>query len=380
MSAISARRPIAIIGSVDIQRSDYDPPIRNSPQAPAAGRALGKALAEAEYPILVFSSSPNYLECHIVDGYVQSGKAKPKSIIMLYPRQKDPNIHGEFPEQQTSPALFDQRTDSHPRWEASYYQSLPGVDGLLVLGGGRATLIMGLMALADKVPIVSLGTFGGSAEEIWAMMGDKNWIDTADRQEMGRGGWSDDSATGLIASLEKQKTRLESMKEENKSLAQQQQLDRKRRSQRALLFGAIGAVLTVLGVFGSPDFFGAKTWLVLYAACFVAVPICAGIAGSMFYTLRRAVARPPSIEEAQAHGFWAGLGSAVLFFVSQVTSNRQITNLHNAVVQGIGGLDILLLFSLTIAFVAGLTYEAVFGKWEAIDASRSAALDGQLRQ
>ena len=71
----------------------------------------------------------------------------------------------------------------------------------------------------------------------------------------------------------------------------------------------------------------------------------------------------------------AGLGSAVLFFVSQVTSNREITSLHEAVIQGVGGLDILLLFSLTIAFVAGLTYEAVFGKWEAVDASRSALIE-----
>jgi hypothetical protein len=62
-----------------------------------------------------------------------------------------------------------------------------------------------------------------------------------------------------------------------------------------------------------------------------------------------------------------GLSSAILFFVSQVTSNRQITNLHDSIVKGTGGLDILLLFSLTIAFVAGPTYEAVFGKREAVD-------------
>ena len=64
-----------------------------------------------------------------------------------------------------------------------------------------------------------------------------------------------------------------------------------------------------------------------------------------------------------------------MFFVSQVTSNREIASLHEAVIQAVGGLDILLLFSLTIAFVAGLTYEAVFGKWEAVDASRSALIE-----
>ena len=78
-------------------------------------------------------------------------------------------------------------------------------------------------------------------------------------------------------------------------------------------------------------------------------------------------------------GFWAGLGSAILFFVSQVTSNREIASLHKAVLEGVGGLDILLLFSLTIAFVAGLTYEAVFGKWEAVDTSRSTLLESGVK-
>jgi hypothetical protein len=61
----------------------------------------------------------------------------------------------------------------------------------------------------------------------------------------------------------------------------------------------------------------------------------------------------------------------VSFFVSQVTANRDIKSLSQAVIEGVGGLDILLLFSLMIGFVSGLTYEAVFGKWEAVDASRA---------
>lgn len=370
-----SKRPIAIIGSVDTKRADYDPPLKNIAEAPNAGRALGRALAESEHPILVFSSSSDFLEAYIVEGYVQSRKAKEKSIIMLYPRKKDPKIHGDFAEQSTQPGLFDPRTDTHPRWEASYYQSLPDVEGLLMLGGGHATLIMGLMALANMTPIVSLATFGGNAEEIWSMLTDKPWIETVDRQEMGRGSWSDDRARGLVASLGRQREKLDAIQKEKEAVAEKRQQDRSQRSRWAVIYGVIAAVLTVLGVFGSPALFGEKVWLLLYALCFAAIPICAGMAGAMFYTLRRAMAHPPSIGEAQAHGFWAGLGSAVLFFVSQVTSNREIASLHKAVVQGLGGLDILLLFSLTIAFVAGLTYEAVFGKWEAVDASRSALIE-----
>jgi hypothetical protein len=81
------KKPIAIIGSIDAKRTDYDPPLKNTPQARAAGCALGKALAEAAHPILVFSSSPDFIEAYIVEGYVQSRKAQAKSIIMLYPRK-----------------------------------------------------------------------------------------------------------------------------------------------------------------------------------------------------------------------------------------------------------------------------------------------------
>jgi hypothetical protein len=370
-----SKKPIAIIGGADAGRMNYDPPLKNIPGAPTSGRALGKALAEFGHPILVFSSSKDFLEAHVVEGYVQSGKAKEKSIIMLYPRDKDPKIHSDFAEQSTQPRLFDPRIDVHPRWEASFFQSLPDVEGLLLLGGGHATLVMGLMALANKMPIVSLATFGGSAEEIWAMMADKLWIDTGDRQEMGRGSWSDDRATDLVASLGRQRAKLDEIRSEKEAVARKQQQDRNLRSRRAIVYGVIAAILTVSGVFGSPSIFGPKIWLAFYAFCFASIPICAGMAGAMFYTLRRAAAHPPSIGEAQAHGFWAGLGSAILFFVSQVTSNRAITSLPDAVMKGVGGLDILLLFSLMIAFVAGLTYEAVFGKWEAVDASRSTLIE-----
>jgi hypothetical protein len=369
------KKPIAIIGSIDAKRTDYDPPLKNTPQARAAGCALGKALAEAAHPILVFSSSPDFIEAYIVEGYVQSRKAQAKSIIMLYPRKKDPAIHGDFAEQQTHPQLFDPTTDTHPRWEVSYYQSLPDVDGVLMIGGGRASLIMGLMALANRTPIVSLATFGGNAEEIWAMLNAKQWIETADRQEMGRGSWTDDSAPILIDSLERQRAKLEAFQKEKGAVLAKQQRDKSRRSLFALVFGVLATILTILGVFGNAAIFGEKTWLAVYALCFAGIPISAGMAGAMFYTLRRAAARPPSIGEALAHGFWAGLGSAILFFVSQVTSNRQITSLDDAVINGASGLNILLLFSLTIAFVAGLTYEAVFGKWEAVDASRSTLIE-----
>jgi hypothetical protein len=93
-----SQKPIAIIGSVDPNRTDYDPALKNANTASGTARALGKELARAKHPILVFSSNPSFVEANIVAGYVASGEALSKSIIMLYPRDRDPTVHGDFPE------------------------------------------------------------------------------------------------------------------------------------------------------------------------------------------------------------------------------------------------------------------------------------------
>lgn len=368
-----SQKPIAIIGSADPARTDYDPVLKNVVDASGAARALGQELARGKHRILVFSSNPAFVEAHVVAGYVESGEALPKSIVTLYPKQRDPNVHGDFPEQATHPALFDHKSDPHPRWEVSYYQSLPNAKGILAIGGGRATLIMGLMALANRTPTVSLACFGGNSEEIWAIVARTRWITEDDANAMGRASWTDSMAATLITSFTRQREAIDKLARDQEAVAEQVQKNRDRRSIWAAGFGLFAALLTALGVFGSQLSAG-NTWLVVYALCFIAIPMSAGIAGAMFFTLRQlrhlgGVMQPPSVMETIAHGLWAGLGSAVLFFVSQVTANRDIQSLSKAVTEGVGGLDILLLFSLTISFIAGLTYEAVFAKWEAVDAS-----------
>lgn len=379
-----SQRPIAIIGAVDPEHSSYTPALKNVGVVRDAAHILGRELARAKHSILVFSNNPWYLEAHVVAGYVASGEARPKSIVVLYPKDRDPNIHGEFPEQKTHPTLFDPRIDPNSRWEASYYQSLPEVKGVLIVGGGSATLIMGLMALASRVPVVSLACFGGSSEEVWAMATNKPWIDPQDITEMGRARWADEMADKLVKSFDSQRANIEKLDRDRVAVVTRINNDREKRSQYATGLGIVSALLTALGVFGNQPFKGSVAWLVIYAICFITIPVSAGVAGSMFLTLRQSrslssLVHPPSIKETTAHGLWAGLGSAVLFFVSQVTANRDIKSLSQAVIEGTGGLEILLLFSLMIGFVAGLTYEAVFGKWEAVDASRAGVLEERPR-
>jgi hypothetical protein len=114
---------IAIVGNV-----------KTHPNAPEAAEALGSALAKARLRILVYSSGEDFLERHIVKGYVASQAAAKRSVQVRYA------LHGSkpaFPEQQTHAEVFDWRPDPSPDWEVSFYQSLSDADGILLMGGGR---------------------------------------------------------------------------------------------------------------------------------------------------------------------------------------------------------------------------------------------------
>jgi hypothetical protein len=66
---------ILIIGSADVSRSDYNPPLLNAAEAPRAAAEIGEALAKAGCRIVVFSSDPAYVEADVVRGFV-NGSAK----------------------------------------------------------------------------------------------------------------------------------------------------------------------------------------------------------------------------------------------------------------------------------------------------------------
>jgi hypothetical protein len=69
---------------------------------------------------------------------VQSGTAAPGSIEVRFP---DGAEAATFPECETHAAAFRFQPDTSQDWEVSFYRSLNDVDGLLLLGGGRSTLI-----------------------------------------------------------------------------------------------------------------------------------------------------------------------------------------------------------------------------------------------
>ena len=126
------RPKVAVVGSVDETRL-FDPPMTEPEKARQACEELGAGLAAAGWDLIVYSAKRGFVEADVVRGYVGSGKAMPGSIQVRAPIGKS-----GFDELSTHPEVFDPRADASSNWEVSYYRSLFGVDGVLLVGVGRS--------------------------------------------------------------------------------------------------------------------------------------------------------------------------------------------------------------------------------------------------
>lgn len=351
---------VAIVGSVDPQRKDYEPPLRNADVARQACEELGRELAKAGFRIIVYSSDPAYIEADIVRGYVASGLAKPNSIEIRYPQSKgDPP---SFPEQKTHKNVFAPCPDTRPNWQVSFYTSLEDAQGLLLIGGGSSCLITGIVAEMRRIPLVSVAIFGGSAQNVWALsLG--NLASQDERRTMGSPTWETDSAEKLVQALGNQGQRL--IAEEAK-LRQARQLEQKTVRNRAVTAGALvlaAVMLTILGTFlVSPP-------PVLFGVCFFGTPLLAGAAGGVarnLFDYFRGLPSPIKYATplAAVLGMSAGLISAVLFVIAQWASNPAVKDWSGSLPPG---LNLLIPFELVIGFIAGLTLEMVFTKLQGTD-------------
>ena len=155
---------IAIVGSADETRT-YNPPLLDHASARRTAELLGKALAERGFRMVVYDPSPNFIESDAVRGFVQANNLRPSSIVVEHPLgQKGPTA---FPEYATHLEVFKAEQDTSESWEVSFYRSLPRVDGVALIGGGQSTLVAGMVALTQGIPLVAFPAPGGKAQEIW---------------------------------------------------------------------------------------------------------------------------------------------------------------------------------------------------------------------
>jgi hypothetical protein len=332
---------IAVIGSLDADRA-YDPPLRDPQTGVRACRELGARLAAEGFGLTVYSSSPRFVEAAVVEGYAESGAARPQSIRLLAPMNAK---HKQFAAMTDRPQLFQVINDPSTDWEVSFYRSLASVAGVLLIGGGRSTYIAGLIALSLRTPIVTLANFGGAAQPVWDSL-DRIRNDATDEElQVMAGGWSDTSAATIVRSF----------KDQARRGAERAQSIRES-SERATVSLVVAAILFVLGVALIPFLFAIapKPWrnvAVLIAASLLVAPMGAiirNVMGRGQHWLRTAVL-----------GMVAGAVACLLFIVAQVATSPDA-------LQGAGART-LLLFVVPISFVAGLTFDAVYNKLIAQD-------------
>ena len=336
---------IAIVGSVDEARK-LDPPLKSPGQARNAAEAVGRALAEKNHRILVYTAEEAYLETLVVKGYVASGKAKPKSIVARFPIGNE----SEFAEYAAHPELFDLQRD-RTEWETSFYRSLRDVDGVMLIGGGRSTLITGLIAVTLRIPLVAALAYGGKAEEVWKVLGSAQDLPTAEEiNAMAKPGTTD-VAREWVDSLEAQRRA------------------RQRQSSSSQKIAALAAVLLISWVATLPAGFillksktpqGELPWpldAIFIALLFIA-PLIAGCSGA---TIRPLLPGQEGMTAGSSVlGAAAGAIASLLYVGAQLLSSGASGGSPNNFP--------LLLFGVGFGFIAGFTFDSVFKKLESVNA------------
>jgi len=347
---------IAIVGSYTVTRT-YDPPLlHDAATVKQAAEDLGRELAKLGYNIMVYSSDPTYIEADVVRGYILSGEAKPGSIQVRYPQVVAGKNPPSFPEQTTHGNVFDPVSDVHPTWQVSFYKSLKDANGIVVLGGANSALITGLIAQMNRTPLISIATFGGSAQVLWAMSVG-GLANDSERKLMNLPGWSSDSALKLVGVLSSQRERLFA---EELGLKRAAQLEERRSRIQSLIAGTLfiaAIVLTLLGTFSPP------TSPRIFGLLFFGTPLFAGAAGGIARNIYDSSYRgltygtTHSTFKVVLLGMIAGFIAAILFVLAQWASNPEIKNLGQTVPVG---LNLLIPFELLVGAIAGLTLESVF--------------------
>jgi hypothetical protein len=167
-------------------------------RAAQAARDLGRELAKAGFSIIVYSADLKFIEPYVVEGYIASGVATNNSIRVEYPPPPEGNT--DFPALKTHPNAFDLQPSVEPNWEVSFYNSLSAVEGILLVGGGRSTLITGLVGLGSRVTVLPIRSFGGFARNVWdKMRSNSDPLTQENMNRLARPDWNQDTAKEIVA-------------------------------------------------------------------------------------------------------------------------------------------------------------------------------------
>lgn len=346
---------IAIAGSADSQRT-YDPPMPDAVKTQQVAENLGQALAEAGCRLLVYS--PDYIERHVVRGFV--AKAKNNELIQVRcPPDQATKLFAE--EQADKP--FNRQIDRNKHWEATYYRSLRDAHGIILVGGGRSTLITGFLALGYRIPLLALASFGGAAQQVWEAISPGQDLPSSEDSNLMMKPWAPGLAKDWVESLLAQRQRRAT---EEKGL--KHALYRPAILSLVLLTAALLCV--TISLLGLAD---RKVYFLILLVCSALSGACGAIIRSLSAlvgVVQERLERYPPLTLTLAFGMIAGVIALALALLPQLVANPELLdvvpkNTTNA---------LMLLQSLIIGFVAGLTFDAVIRKLWVTDVVQTSAI------
>ncbi|MFG1761054.1 hypothetical protein [Micromonospora echinofusca] len=313
---------------------------------PGACEAVGRELARAGCNLVVFSSSDDYVEKDVVRGYLAALQAQDSATVMVKapidrvtPFDVPPHLKH----------VLRVLPDSAEEWEVSYYRAVLEADGLIVVGGGRATRIAGVLAVARRIPLITIAHFGGAALSVWQHL-DRHQNDaTPEAISRMAAPWGDDSAEQLVGSLLEQRSR---MQEAERAALQDQSRVRRARTVNGLVAAAAIAVALLTVVLA----YGTGTTLTAVGYLFGGSLLMA--AGGAL--INDASAEEPNLPWALARGMGAGTLASMLYMGSQTLTNPDPLD-----AEATRRLAWLL---MPLGLTAGYTLDKVFARLRNIDA------------
>jgi hypothetical protein len=330
---------IAIVGDVNPARA-FDPPMVDPPTAKRAAEALGAELAQRGARLLVYGGP--FLEADVVRGFVAGKPSKDHVVVKWYSEDEKPP---PFAEEATHGKLFETHSEKGADWEIAFYRSIARANGLIIIGGAKATGIVGQLAIGIRMPILALAEFGGAAKKVWNTLSAGDDLPNRDDIDLMARPWTDGSATACVDSLFAQ-------------------YDRRRHAEGAPspAFSVVAALLFLAAVAIVPLVWGQNafaTWMLFLA------PLLAGGAGAAVRPMVDRLRGTPGVVSAVLAtvviGLVAGGIAGVLFVTAQLTANPDLIG-GSDVAKAVSYAQRTIPFAVGIGFIAGLTSDAVFGK------------------
>jgi hypothetical protein len=318
----------------------------------SAAESLGRELAFNGFRIAVFSSHSDFIEKSVVKGYLASGRAEARSVVVHCRFGRD----SDFTESSVSRECFDMRPDPGSDWEVGYYRALLTIDGLLIIGGGRSAFTAGLIAISRGVPVVALATMGGAAQRVWRRLpGEHELVSDEDISGMAAA-WVTGSAATLVASLSRQH---ELLVERHR----QAEDDLRRFGRREFARLVVGFVLLLLALAAIPISYAVPPGTAMGISALVGAPLLAGACGAI---MRNAFDDTQRWGRTVMLGTSAGVVTTLLFLAAQLTTTPDILTTEAS--------RRLLFFILPVGFISGLTFDAVYNRLRAQDVSFTSSL------